>query len=108
MAFECPHCGIQNNEIQPAATVQEFGSHQRIKVETKEDLSRQVVKSEYATVCLEELQFEIPSATQRGVLTTIEGFIERAIEGLTQDQPSRKVLNPSIECLFFVSHCFYK
>ena len=96
MAFECPHCGYRNNEIQSATSVQELGAQHRIHISTKEDLSRQVVKSESASVKFEELDFEIPPGTQKGVLTTVEGLIQKSIEGLSQDQPLRKVLNEEL------------
>ncbi|KAJ3038158.1 hypothetical protein HDV00_000958 [Rhizophlyctis rosea] len=96
MAFECPHCGYRNNEIQSATSVAEFGVQQQCRIETKQDLSRQVVKSESASVRFEELDFEIPPATQRGVLTTVEGLISRAIEGLSQQQPLRKAMDENL------------
>ncbi|KAI8924546.1 ZPR1 zinc-finger domain-containing protein [Entophlyctis helioformis] len=91
-----PHFREVNNEIQPAASVSDFGMVQSVKVESKADLNRQLVKSEYASVRFDELDFEIPSTTQRGVLSTIEGIVERAIEGLSQEQPVRKVMQPDL------------
>ena len=38
-------------------------------------LSRQVVKSDNATVTVPELEFEIPAATQKGSITTVEGLL---------------------------------
>ena len=91
MAFECPHCGTKNNEIQSGSSISEQGMTQTLVLKNAKDLSRQLVKAETASVKFVELDFEIPSATQRGVLSTFEGIIDRAIEGLLQDQPVRKV-----------------
>jgi zinc finger protein len=91
MAFECPHCGFKNNEIQSGSAIAEKGMSQQLKVHGQRDLSRQVVKSETALIKFEEMDFEIPPSTQRGVLSTIEGIIDRAIEGLSQEQPFRQV-----------------
>jgi zinc finger protein len=91
MAFECPHCGLRNNEIQSGSSIAEQGMVQTLTIQNQRDLSRQVVKSETASVKLLELDFEIPSGTQRGVLSTIEGILDRAIDGLSQEQPVRKV-----------------
>ena len=97
MAFECPHCGYKNNEIQSASAVAEKGIKQSCRIDDKkvmdliQDLNRQVVKSEFATARFEELDFEIPSSTQRGILTTVDGMLDRAIEGLNQEQPVRQV-----------------
>ncbi|KAJ3299695.1 nucleolar zinc-finger protein [Borealophlyctis nickersoniae] len=96
MAFECPHCGFKNNEIQSATAVAEKGMRQTCRIQAKKDLSRQVVKSESATVRFEELDFEIPPATQRGVLTTVEGLITKAVEGLSLEQPARKLIDENV------------
>ncbi|XP_033119636.1 zinc finger protein ZPR1-like [Anneissia japonica] len=94
MSFECEHCGYKNNEIQPGARIQDKGCTLKLTVQNEKDLNRQVVKSDAAMVLIPALQFEIPSNTQKGVLTTIEGLISRAVEGLEQDQPLRKALDP--------------
>ncbi|KAJ3144444.1 hypothetical protein HK101_002692 [Irineochytrium annulatum] len=96
MHFECPHCGFSNNEIQSGSAIQERGITVDCKVESKEDLNRQVVKAESASVKFVELDFEIPAATQRGVLSTIEGLISKSIEGLSALQPQRKLIDESI------------
>jgi zinc finger protein len=70
MAFECPHCGFKNNEIQSASAIALHGMRQTCSIKTQRDLSRQVVKSEYATVRFEELDFEIPPTSQKGILST--------------------------------------
>ena len=56
-----------------------------------QDLNRQVVRSDSASVKIPELDFEIPASSQKGTLSTIEGIISRAIEGLQQEQPVRQV-----------------
>ena len=59
----------------------------------KEDLSRQVVRSEHATVSIPEIDLEIPHGSS-GTVTTVEGILTRTIEGLTQDQPVRRHTDP--------------
>lgn len=94
MSFECPHCGLKNSEIQPAAQIAEKGSRYVFKIETKEDFSRQVVKSETATCMFPELELEIPP--ERGQLSNIEGFLSEMVENLQNDQPARKEAQPEI------------
>ena len=43
---------------------------------------RQVVKSDSATVTIPELDFEIPAATQKGSITTVEGLLSDASDNL--------------------------
>ncbi|XP_074592955.1 zinc finger protein Zpr1 [Brevipalpus obovatus] len=91
MSFDCEHCGYCNNELQPADSIQPKGIRFEVKCDSHDDLNRQVVKSDYAEIKIPELEFEV--TRQPGLVTTIEGLIERAIHGLTHsiksnvDQP---------------------
>lgn len=49
------------------------------------------VKADTASLIIPDLEFEIPPNTQKGSINTLEGFIKLSIEGLEQDQPSRRV-----------------
>ncbi|KAF5282600.1 hypothetical protein FQA39_LY05007 [Lamprigera yunnana] len=93
MSFSCEECGYANNEIQPGGEIPAKGVKITLNVETPKDLNRQVVKSDYASVNIEELDFEIPSRSQKGGVTTIESIIDRSIAGLERDQPLRKIEN---------------
>jgi len=92
-SFHCEHCGYENNEVQSASAVQEEGIDIAVKVKTKKDLDRQVIKTDSSKVSIPELDFEIPAGSQKGVLTTIEGILDRAIQGLEQDQVVRRALD---------------
>lgn len=59
-----------------------------------QDLDRQIVKSDRASVRIPELDFEIPPGTQNGVFTTIEGLLDKAIDGLAAGQEIRRRLEP--------------
>ena len=50
-----------------------------------------VVKADTAYVKVPELNFEIPPSTQKGVITTVEGLLSKAVEDLLKEQPVRKV-----------------
>uniref|UniRef100_A0A3B4YSU7 ZPR1 zinc finger n=1 Tax=Seriola lalandi dorsalis TaxID=1841481 RepID=A0A3B4YSU7_SERLL len=86
-SFSCGHCGGSNTEIQSAGRIQDQGVCYSLKVKTKQDLNREVVKADSATTRIPELDFEIPPFTQKGSLSTIEGLLDRAVAGLEQDQP---------------------
>lgn len=95
MSFDCEHCGYQNNEIQNSGKIAEKGIRITLQVASPRDLNRQVVKSDYTSIKIPSLDFEIPSRSQKGEITTIEGIIERSINGLEQDQPERREKFPS-------------
>lgn len=61
---------------------------QQIRVAGKgnEVFNLQVVKSDSAAVFIPELEFEIPSSTQKGTITTVEGLLSEAASGLKQTQ----------------------
>lgn len=93
-SFECDHCGYKTTEAQPGGSVQEKGCRWTFVVTTVEDMNRQLVKSNSATVSFKELDFEIPAKV--GKLTTIEGLLQNALGEL---QETQKILlqNSSVE-----------
>ncbi|XP_065072940.1 zinc finger protein ZPR1 [Ochlerotatus camptorhynchus] len=94
MSFCCDHCGFQNNEIQPGGEMAPKGIRISVKIDTMKDLNRRVVKSDYSSVRIEELDFDIPAQSQKGEVTTVEGIIDRVVRGLEQDQPVRRIQHP--------------
>ncbi|KAM9250303.1 LOW QUALITY PROTEIN: zinc finger protein ZPR1-like [Cariama cristata] len=95
-SFACHSCSRSNTEIQSAGRIQEQGVRYTLAVTSRQDMSREVVKTDCATARIPELDFEIPAFTQKGVLTTIEGIIERAVAGLEQDQPIHRVTDKEV------------
>jgi zinc finger protein len=95
-AFECPHCGERNNEVQFAGEIQAKGCCYHLKFPSGDQkmLNRQVVKSEAATIKIPELEFEIPPEAQRGSLSTVEGILLRAVNELEEFQEERKKADP--------------
>lgn len=89
MSFNCDHCGYQNNEIQNSGKILEKGIKVTLQVTSSQDLNRQVIKSDYTSVHIPHLDFEIPAHSQRGEITTVEGIIDRSISALEQDQSRR-------------------
>ncbi|KAG7610035.1 Zinc finger ZPR1-type [Arabidopsis suecica] len=95
-AFECPHCGERNNEVQFAGEIQPRGCCYNLEVLAGDVkiFDRQVVKSESATIKIPELDFEIPPEAQRGSLSTVEGILARAADELSALQEERKKVDP--------------
>ncbi|NXV84783.1 ZPR1 protein, partial [Calonectris borealis] len=95
-SFACHSCSWSNTEIQSAGRIQEQGVRYTLAVTSRQDMNREVVKTDCATARIPELDFEIPAFTQKGVLTTIEGIIDRAVAGLEQDQPVRRATDEEV------------
>ena len=89
-SFFCSHCGFENNEIQSAGEIQRQGVHYTLDAKLPEDLNRQVIKSDYASLQIPQLELEVPRLTQKGEITTVEGILQRVITALEQDQDRRK------------------
>lgn len=94
MSFNCEHCGLQNNEIQAAGSIQPKGTHYELRLTSLPDFSRQVVKSDTATVKFIELDLEIPAG--RGQLTNVEGLLTTVVDDLELGQEARKEQTPEL------------
>ena len=53
-----------------------------------------VVRSDFATVTVPELELEIPPKGQKGEISTVEGILARTVAALEQDQPVRRHMDP--------------
>jgi len=89
MSFRCEHCGLSNNEVQSAGVIRPEGTSYAVRILSRRDLDRQIVKSETCTVTIPEYELTIPSS--RGQLTTVEGIIQDVIRDLSYDQPLRRL-----------------
>ncbi|KAF8513410.1 zf-ZPR1-domain-containing protein [Hysterangium stoloniferum] len=89
MSFRCEHCGNQNNEIQSAGIIRDLGTYYTAKILDREDLNRQLVKSETGTVFIPEYELTIPA--HRGQLTTVEGLLRDTVKDLSVGQPLRRI-----------------
>lgn len=89
MSFRCEHCGYSNNEIQSAGVIRPEGAVYTARILSRQDLNRQIVKSETCTVAIPEYELTIPAS--KGQLTTVEGLIGDVIRDLSYDQPLRRI-----------------
>lgn len=93
-SFYCDHCGFKNTEVQFSGKIADSGVKYVLKVDQPSALNRSVVKSEFATIRIPELDFEIPPQTQKGSINTIEGFLANAIDGISALQAERRKFDP--------------
>ncbi|CAJ2650328.1 unnamed protein product [Trifolium pratense] len=75
MASTCDACGYRNSEVKPGGRIPEKGKKITLHVKNVKDLSRDVIKSDTASVMVPELDLELASGTLGGLVTTIEGLI---------------------------------
>lgn len=94
MSFSCPHCGFHNAEIQSAGEIQQQGHKIFFRVDTSNDLSRQIVKSDTCVFRVEDIDLEVPPG--RGQLTNVEGILSTIAEDLGGKQDERKEKTPEI------------
>lgn len=93
-SFTCDNCGLHNTGLQPGGRIQEKGVKFVCNIKDAKDLNRQIVQTDNATVLIPKLEFEAPPS--KGALTTVEGVLQAAIDGLSQDQPVRKIQSPEV------------
>lgn len=86
----CPDCGFRNSEVSFGGEIQPQGQILTLTIQNSNDLNRQVLKSDSTTLKLPTLNdLEIPSNTQKGVITTVEGILARTKENLSTLQQER-------------------
>lgn len=94
MSFSCDECGYKNNEIQSAGSLAEKGVRIVLKLTNPEMLNREVVKSEWATIKIPDIELEIPASTQKGSFSTVEGILTKSYDELSYLQPERRISDP--------------
>ena len=95
-SFVCGNeeCGCKNTEVQFGGKLGDTGVKYVLNVVDQEGLNRSVVKSEFATISIPEIELEIPPQTQKGSIKTVEGFLLSTIEGISELQEKRRQFNP--------------
>ena len=75
MSTVCDECGYRSNEVKSGGEVPEKGRRIILRVNGKEDLSRDILKSESAALSCPELQLQVEPGTMGGRFTTVEGIL---------------------------------
>jgi zinc finger protein len=94
--FKCGDCGWSNTETMETSNIQAQGSKITFTATTRNDLDRRVIKSKHASIVVKELGLTLPSMTQRGTMTTIEGILTKTMDHLRQDQDRRREVDPAL------------
>ena len=82
MATVCEHCGYRTSDVKTGGAIPEKGKRITLRVETVEDLSRDILKSETCALKSLELDLEVQPGTLGGRFTTVEGLLAQIREQL--------------------------
>ncbi|KAH9475521.1 Zinc finger protein ZPR1 [Psilocybe cubensis] len=82
MSTNCEFCGYRDNEVKSGAAISPQGKRIILKCEDREDLSRDILKSETAGLTIPEIDLVLTHGTLGGRFTTVEGILEQIYEEL--------------------------
>jgi zinc finger protein len=82
MSTVCDHCGYRSNEVKTGGEVPEKGRRITVAVSKVEDLSRDILKSEWCALSSPELSISVEPGTLGGRFTTIEGLLTQIRDDL--------------------------
>ncbi|KAJ1035637.1 hypothetical protein NDA18_000414 [Ustilago nuda] len=83
MSTNCENCGYKDNEVKSGSAISEQGRKLTLKVQDKEDLSRDVLKSETAGFAIPEIDLHLAPGTLGGRFTTLEGLLQQVYDELS-------------------------
>ncbi|XP_068159322.1 zinc finger protein ZPR1 [Drosophila tropicalis] len=75
MATVCSQCGHKTNEVKSGGGVEPQGIRFKVRIAKKEDLTRDVLKSETCSLSIPELDMEVGPNALCGRFTTVEGLL---------------------------------
>ncbi|KXN93182.1 Zinc finger protein zpr1 [Leucoagaricus sp. SymC.cos] len=84
MSTNCDRCGYRDNEVKSGGAISKKGKRITLKVEDREDLSRDILKSETAGLSIPEIDLVLTHGTLGGRFTTLEGILEQVYEELAE------------------------
>ncbi|KAH7881797.1 zf-ZPR1-domain-containing protein [Phlebopus sp. FC_14] len=84
MSTNCDACGYRDNEIKSGSAISEKGKKITLKVEDREDLSRDILKSETSGLIIPEIDLALQPGTLGGRFTTLEGILDQVYEELSE------------------------
>lgn len=99
-SFSCPFCYYRTTGIDENNPVQNKGVKIIFKIKSNNDLQRQLVKSQYASVYFRELELEIPPKV--GKFTTLEGLLQNTMEDLSLTLQKVDSIDVKVKLIDFV------
>ena len=87
MSTQCDSCGYRDTEVKPAGRVSAQAVRISLRVETVDDLKRDLLKSDTASIAIPELELELMPGTLGGKYSTLEGILHDIRQQLAQVNP---------------------
>lgn len=87
MAFTCDHCLTRSTEVKVGGSMSEKATKYTITCNKREDMDRDIFKSETAEVIIPEIGVTVVSGSLGGVYSTIEGLLEKMLNTLRDENP---------------------
>ncbi|KAJ3559282.1 hypothetical protein NM688_g438 [Phlebia brevispora] len=84
MSVNCDKCGYRDNEVKSGSAISPQGKRITLKVEDREDLSRDILKSESCGLEIPEIELVLQPGTLGGRFTTLEGILDQVYEELSE------------------------
>lgn len=84
MATVCDACEYKNSEVRSGSAISEKGKRLKLHLETIDDLSRDILKSETCSLSIPEINLELEHGTLGGRFTTIEGILDQVKTELSE------------------------
>ncbi|RYO95973.1 hypothetical protein DL765_011711 [Monosporascus sp. GIB2] len=82
MSTVCEDCGYRSNDVKTGGEIPELGKKITLKVESAEDLARDILKSESCSLECPELSLQVNPGTLGGRFTTVEGLLTQVRDDL--------------------------
>ncbi|OJT09822.1 Zinc finger protein zpr1 [Trametes pubescens] len=84
MSTNCDKCGYRDNEVKSGSAISAQGKRIILKVEDRDDLSRDILKSESCGMSIPEVELVLQAGTLGGRFTTLEGILDQIYEELSE------------------------
>ncbi|KAG6850246.1 hypothetical protein H0H93_015798 [Arthromyces matolae] len=82
MSTNCDRCGYRDNEVKSGSAISEKGKKITLRVEDREDLSRDILKA--TGLSIPEIDLVLQHGTLGGRFTTLEGILNQVYEELSE------------------------
>lgn len=88
MGFRCDFCGASTTEVKGGGGISPMGMKVILHVTSPADLNRSIIKSDSASFQIPEIGLELASGTLGGLISTVEGLLDRVQNEIMEHAPS--------------------